>query len=100
MMFYKLILQKLCPLAAPSVPGVSSASSVIHGPEGGAVLRRAWNPRLRSGVADRRPRSEGGTVSQKSRLGLPSRYRRRALVGLDALIAKAEQDRAERLRAV
>jgi hypothetical protein len=39
-------------------------------------------------------------VSQESQLGLPPGCRRRALVGLDALIAKAEQDRAGRLRAV
>ena len=42
----------------------------------------------------------GGTVSQESKPGLPPGYRRRALVGLDAPIAKAEQDRAERLRTV
>jgi hypothetical protein len=39
-------------------------------------------------------------VPQKSQLGLPASYRRRALARFDALIAKAEQDRAERLRAV
>jgi len=39
-------------------------------------------------------------VPQKSQLGLPASYRRRALARVDALIAKAEQDRAERLRAV
>ena len=39
-------------------------------------------------------------MSQESRLGLPPGYRRRALVGLDAPIAKAGQDRAERLRTV
>src|SRR3954447_21367335 len=87
-------------LAGPSVPGASSASGVIRGPEGRAVLRRAWNPQLRFGGADRPPRSEGGTVSQESRPGLPPGHRRRALVGLDAPIAKAEQGRAERLRTV
>jgi hypothetical protein len=39
-------------------------------------------------------------VPRKSQLGLPPGYRWRALVRLDALIAKAEEDRAERLRAV
>ena len=39
-------------------------------------------------------------MPQTSRLGLPPGYRRRALVRLDALIAKAEEDRTERLRAV
>jgi hypothetical protein len=39
-------------------------------------------------------------VPQQSQLGLPPGYRRRALVRLDAFIANAEEDRAERLRVV
>ena len=39
-------------------------------------------------------------MSQESQPELPPSYRRRALVGLDAPIAKAKQDRAERLRTV
>src|SRR4051794_5906684 len=46
------------------------------------------------------PAAGGRTVPQKSQLGLPASYRRRAPARVDDLIAKAEQDRADRLRAV
>ena len=39
-------------------------------------------------------------MPHKSQLGLPTGYRRRTLAKLDALIAKAEEDQAERLRTV
>ena len=40
------------------------------------------------------------TTPRPSALGLPPRYRRHALSRLDALIARTEGERAERLRAV
>ena len=39
-------------------------------------------------------------MPHESKLGLPTGYRRRTLAKLDALIAKAEEDQAERLRTV
>src|SRR4051794_19084475 len=78
-------------LAGPSVPGASSASSVIRGPEGRAGPAAGVEPA--APLRRCRPTTTvgGGTVSQESRPGLPRGHRRRALVGLDAPIAKAEQ---------
>src|SRR3954451_24530550 len=77
----------------------NSASIRIHGPKGGAV---PWSAGTRASGRRCRPLPAAGgrTVPHKSQLGLPTGYRRRTLAKLDALIAKAEEDQAERLRTV